>query len=200
MKRRSAGRWLLGGAAAAALAAGAAWRLSSDALGPPARQGPTQDPPATPEAAGPATTDPASATQVADIWRLRLEKPEGGELALASLRGQPLLMNFWGSWCPPCVAEMPELDQFARESAAAGWRVLGLAVDNPKAVRAFLAQHPVGYTIALAGFEGAGLSRLLGNTQGGLPFTVAFNRQGEVFRQKAGQVRLAELRQWAQAL
>lgn len=117
---------------------------------------------------------------------------------MATLQGQPLLLNFWGSWCPPCVAEMPELDRFAREMAPAGWRVLGLAVDNPKAVREFLATRPVGYTIALAGFEGADLSRQLGNTQGGLPYTVAFNAAGQVVHQKAGQTTLAELRSWAQ--
>lgn len=136
----------------------------------------------------------------APLWQMRFDKPEGGELLMATLRGQPLLLNFWGSWCPPCVAEMPELDRFARESAAAGWRVLGLAVDNPKAVREFLAARPVGYTVALAGLAGADLSRQLGNTQGGLPFTVAFNAAGAVVQRKAGQTHLAELRQWAQRI
>lgn len=136
----------------------------------------------------------------APLWQMRFDKPEGGELLMVTLRGQPLLLNFWGSWCPPCVAEMPELDRFARESAAAGWRVLGLAVDNPKAVREFLAVRPVGYTVALAGLAGADLSRQLGNTQGGLPFTVAFNAAGAVVQRKAGQTNLAELRQWAQRI
>lgn len=136
--------------------------------------------------------------QEAPLWQMRFDKPEGGELLMATLRGQPLVLNFWGSWCPPCVAEMPELDHFARENAAAGWQVLGLAVDNPKAVREFLAARPVGYTIALAGFEGAGLSRELGNSQGGLPFTVVFDASGAVLQRKAGQTSLAELRQWAQ--
>ena len=138
--------------------------------------------------------------ETAALWQLQFDKPDGGVLQMASLRGQPLLLNFWGSWCPPCVAEMPELDRFARESAGAGWRVLGLAVDNPKAVREFLARHPVGYTIALAGFEGVGLSRQLGNAQGGLPHTVVFNAAGAVVHQKAGQTTLAELRQWTQSL
>jgi thiol-disulfide isomerase/thioredoxin len=183
MNRRTAGRWALGGAAAAALAAGVWWRQRSQAADAVTSQ------------AASAPADPNNA-----IWSLRFDTPEGREITLASLRGQPLLVNFWGTWCPPCIAEMPELDRFAREYAASGWRVLGLAVDNLKAVREHLAARPVGYTIAMAGFEGAGLSRQLGNDQGGLPFTVAFNAQGRAVHRKAGQTTLAELQDWARRM
>jgi len=178
MNRRTAWRLALAGAATSALAGGVAWRQQR------------------------ASSAPADATMAAEptLWQLRFDRPEGGELAMASLLGQPLLLNFWGSWCPPCVAEMPDLDRFARDMAPEGWRVLGLAVDNPNAVRSFLAARPVSYLIALAGFEGADLSRRLGNTQGGLPFTVAFNAKGAAVRQKAGATTLAELQQWAQQL
>jgi hypothetical protein len=74
---------------------------------------------------------------------------------------------------------------------------VGLAVDNPKAVREFLARTPVSYTIGLAGFEGSELTRTLGNTQSGLPFTVAFNRHGAVSHRKAGATTLEELSTWA---
>ncbi len=135
--------------------------------------------------------------QSGGFWAMRFPTPEGGEIAAASLRGQPLLLNFWGTWCPPCIQEMPELDRFAREHAAAGWRVLGLAVDNPKAVLEFLARSPVSYTIGLAGFEGSELTRKLGNTQSGLPFTVAFDKSGAVTHRKAGATTLQELQTWA---
>jgi thiol-disulfide isomerase/thioredoxin len=119
---------------------------------------------------------------------------------MASLLGQPVVLNFWGTWCPPCVKEMPELDQFQRQWATgghrAGGRVVGLAVDNPTAVREFLARRPVSYTIGLAGFEGTELSRQLGNTQGSLPFTALFNRRGDVVQRKLGAVDLAELQVW----
>jgi peroxiredoxin len=95
---------------------------------------------------------------------------------------------------------MPDLDRFARQFAAQGWQVVGLAVDNPKAVREFLDRSPVSYTIGLAGFEGAGLTRALGNSQGGLPFTVAFNRRGEVVQKKAGQTHFEELVAWARTV
>jgi thiol-disulfide isomerase/thioredoxin len=167
--------WLLGAAGGAAAAAGIVL------------QGRNRSAPA--EATPPAG-DPTG------FWQMQFPKPDGSELATASLRGQPLLLNFWGTWCPPCIKEMPELDQFAREFAPQGWRVLGLAVDNPKAVREYLARSPVSYTIALAGFEGAELATKLGNTQSGLPFTVAFDKAGVVRQRKAGATTLQELRTW----
>lgn len=134
------------------------------------------------------------------LWQARFTQPAGGELVMATLQGQPLVLNFWGTWCPPCIKEMPELDQLQRQWGASGGRVVGLAVDNPTAVREFLAKRPVSYTIGLAGFEGAELSRLLGNTQGSLPFTVLFDRHGGIVQRKLGAVSLAELQAWTRDL
>lgn len=134
------------------------------------------------------------------FWQASFPQPGGGELAMATLRGQPLVLNFWATWCPPCVKEMPELDRFAKAFAGRGGRVLGLAVDNPTAVRQFLARQPVGYAIALAGFEGTELSRQLGNRTGALPYTAVFDRSGRVVQRKLGETTFDELNGWAQAL
>ncbi len=88
------------------------------------------------------------------IWSLQLQTPEGQALAFAGFRGRPLLVNFWATWCPPCVEEMPLLDAFYREHAAKGWQVVGLAIDQPSAVRSFLRKTPVTFPIGLAGMEG----------------------------------------------
>ncbi|MBC7717365.1 MAG: TlpA family protein disulfide reductase, partial [Pseudorhodobacter sp.] len=81
---------------------------------------------------------------------------------MADLRGKPLLLNFWATWCPPCVKEMPLLDAFYQTHRARGWQVVGLAVDSPTPVRAFLERVPVSFPIGLAGMEGSELSRALG--------------------------------------
>jgi thiol-disulfide isomerase/thioredoxin len=133
------------------------------------------------------------------LWALRFARPEGGEMAMATLRGRPLLLNFWATWCPPCIREMPEIDRFARQFAGNGWQVLGLAADQEKPVRDFLSRNPVGYPIALAGFEGIALSRQLGNDTGALPFTVAFDARGTVSQRHLGETKFDLLASWAKA-
>ena len=142
----------------------------------------------------------AVADASADIWSLRFDTPAGAALQLASLRGQPLLLNFWATWCPPCVSEMPLLDRFYGEQQARGWQVVGLAVDNLEPVRGFLAKHPVAYPIALAGVEGVGLSRSLGNSSGALPFTIVFDRTGKVAQRKLGTIDPEDLTRWVTTL
>ena len=132
-----------------------------------------------------------------ELWALDFETPGPNRLAMASLRGQPLVLNFWATWCPPCVREMPALDRFHREHRAKGWQVLGLAADNAEAVRKFLADTPVGFAIALTGFAGIDLSRRLGNASGGLPFTVLYGREGQVVQRHIGETRYEQLAGWA---
>jgi len=142
-------------------------------------------------------TPPAVAGETASLWSLRFPRPQGGELLMQSLRGRPLLVNFWATWCPPCVEELPLLNRFYREQAAAGWQVLGLAVDQPTAVRTFLQKMPLAFPVGLAGLEGAGLARTLGNLSGGLPFSVVFGREGAVLGRKMGRLTSQDLQVWA---
>lgn len=155
----------------AAAAAGAWWALHRRAVAP---------------------ADEASAA----LWGMQFERPQGGALAMASLRGQPLLLNFWATWCAPCVKEMPLLDRFQRAHQERGWRVVGLAVDSVAPVRDFLTRLPIGFAIGLAGSSGVELSRRLGNSSGSLPFTVVFDRSGQVVDRKLGALRETDLAAW----
>jgi thiol-disulfide isomerase/thioredoxin len=133
----------------------------------------------------------------AGFWSLSFTTPQGQSLATANLRGRPLLLNFWATWCPPCVEEFPLLDAFYRENASKGWQVLGLAIDQPSAVRAFLQRMPVTFPIGMAGLEGTELSKTLGNRVGGLPFTVVFGADGGVRHRRMGRVSEGDLKEWA---
>jgi thiol-disulfide isomerase/thioredoxin len=130
------------------------------------------------------------------LWQLSFATPSGGQLSMASLRGRPLLLNFWATWCPPCVEEMPLLDAFAHQQGSGGWQVVGLAIDQPSAVRQFLGRTPVSYPIGLAGLEGTDLVRSLGNTNGGLPFTVVLGADGAVRQRRMGKLSRADLDAW----
>lgn len=132
------------------------------------------------------------------FWRDSLPTPGGQPQPLAAFLGRPTLVNFWATWCPPCVEELPLLARFHAENASNGVQVLGLAVDKAEPVQHFLARAPVGFTVLMAGLQGVALTRQLGNTAGGLPFSVLFGRDGRVLARKLGQLREPDLAAWRQ--
>jgi len=146
--------------------------------------------------AGLALTLSAQAGPEDTLWASRFARPEGGELVLQSLKGRWLFVNFWATWCAPCIRELPDLDAFAR--AHAQWSVVGLAIDGPTPVREFLSRRPVGFPIGLAGLSGSDLARQLGNKTGALPFSLALNPQGQIVWRRLGVTHPADLEKLAQ--
>lgn len=100
--------------------------------------------------------------------------------------GKPLLINLWASWCAPCAKEMPEFQRFYREQGVNGVQVVGIALDDPASVRAFLKQVPVGYPILLDAPGPADAGVRLGNTRGVLPYSILLSRDGTVLKQRIG--------------
>jgi len=164
-------RALLGVVAAAALGAGAtaAWMQERKA------------------------SESAITTAVPDFWALQWTTPDGAPLPMQSFQGRPLLINFWATWCPPCVEELPLINAFYQENKGNGWQVLGLAVDKPALVKTFLTKTPLAFSVGMAGLGGTDLSRKLGNLAGGLPFTVAIDSGGGIILRKMGQVTAGDL-------
>jgi thiol-disulfide isomerase/thioredoxin len=116
-------------------------------------------------------------------------------LALHDLQGQaldlrfgdrPVLINYWASWCPPCVEEMPLLDAFARSQGSTGVAVVGIALDEATPVRRFLDERPVSFPIHLEASGPNDSSMLLGNARGILPYSVLIDRQGRLQKTRLG--------------
>ena len=130
------------------------------------------------------------------FWAMSFDTPDGQPQPMSSFRGKPLLLNFWATWCPPCVEELPLLDAFYQEQKAKGWQVLGLAVDQPSAVRKWLQAKPLSFAVGMAGLNGTELSKSLGNLAGSLPFTAVFGTSGTLLLRKTGKVSKEDLVQW----
>ncbi len=147
-----------------------------------------------------AAPDNVTAAPAVMLLQQSFQMVDGTTLSMRDFSGRPLLVNFWASWCAPCVEEMPMLDAFYAAHRAHGWQLVGLAADQPPAVQRFLQSTPVSFPIALVGLAGIQLSRQLGNEAGGLPFTLLVDRAGRIRQRKLGQLSRSELDSWVKSI
>ena len=135
-------------------------------------------------------SDPAIKAFFANPW----QTPDGKSVDTEQWRGRVIVVNFWASWCPPCVEEMPTLDKLQAEFKSQNVLFVGIGIDSPSNIREFLEKTPVSYPIVIGGLEGSNLSKQLGNSQGALPYTIVINAQGKATSSKLGKISEEELR------
>ncbi len=122
------------------------------------------------------------------------QKPDTKPINTQEWGQKVLVVNFWASWCPPCVEEMPQLEKLQSEFLQQNVLFVGIAVDSPSNVREFLKKTPVSYPIAMGGMNASQIYKALGNTQSALPFTVIINAKGKAIYSKLGKIDEEELR------
>jgi thiol-disulfide isomerase/thioredoxin len=127
------------------------------------------------------------------LFEQRMDAPSGESQSLAAWRGKVLVVNFWATWCPPCVDEMPDLNQLQKEFGAKA-QIVGIGIDSAKNINEFIRKVPVSYPLLVAGVTGSELSRQLGNTTGGLPYTVLIDANGRVLDRISGRIKPDALR------
>lgn len=113
---------------------------------------------------------------------------DGRPHLLGEWKGKILIVNFWASWCPPCVEEMPEFAKLQQEFGPKGVQFVGILVDDePDAARAFLKAAPVNYPILDGNVGGRAWASKLGDHVEALPFSVVFNLGGELIHTEIGR-------------
>lgn len=118
----------------------------------------------------------------------------------ADFRGRPLLVNFWASWCAPCIEEIPELQRFARRQPRDGIQVIGIALDDAEAARALLRRLQVDYPILLDTASPADSSVRWGNRRSVLPYTVLIDSAGRLRKQRIGPFARGQVETWVGAV
>lgn len=124
---------------------------------------------------------------------LAMSTLDGGTLRLSALRGKLVLINFWATWCPPCLKEIPLLVQAQAQYGARGLQILGPAMDDPEQVRRMLPRLQISYPILIGEAQIPAAMEALGDTLGALPFSVLVSADGYVVSRKHGEFEAEEL-------
>jgi thiol-disulfide isomerase/thioredoxin len=128
------------------------------------------------------------------LWAATAFGLDDQPVALLKYRGQPLVVNFWARWCPPCRDEIPDFMVAQQQFKSRGVLLVGIGIEDEAApVREFVRQYGITYPILLARDKGLPLMEALGNHQGALPFTIVLDRQGYVVARKVGRMSPTEI-------
>ncbi len=151
-------------------------------------------------APGAPQADPKAATAATDtVYDHRLSDADGKPQSLGQWKGKFLVLNFWATWCGPCVAEMPDLEKAQAALASRNVVIVGVGTEEPAKVREFRDQHGLHLTLLAGGYDALVLARSLGNTQGVLPYTVLVSPDGTVLQTQIGPLQRGQLRDWLAA-
>lgn len=126
---------------------------------------------------------------------LALRDLDGRQHRLSDYRGKRVLLNFWASWCGPCLEEMPALERAAKRHAGQA-TVLGIAMDEPAQARAYLAAHAVSYPVLLGEMASPSTSLRFGDTAEVLPYSVLLGADGRLLIVHRGPLDAATLERW----
>ena len=100
--------------------------------------------------------------------------------ALDQWRGKVVVVNFWATWCAPCREEIPMFVRLQDAHRSRGLQFVGIAIDQPAAVRPFAEELRMNFPILIGGIDAIDLTRKLGNRAGVLPYTVVIDREGRI--------------------
>ena len=110
--------------------------------------------------------------------------------------GKLILLNFWATWCPPCLKEIPEFIELQEAYGDQGLQIIGIAIDDEAAVREYVEKIGMNYPSLVVQDEGVMLAKRYGNGIGALPYSVIINRDGEIsytIRGELSKMRAKEL-------
>ena len=105
-----------------------------------------------------------------------------------------VILNFWATWCTPCLHEIPDLVKLQKQYAARGLQIVGPAVDDPDSVKSMLTPLGIDYPVLTESPDVMiDLMEKLGNGPGGLPFSLLISPDGRIIRRQLGEFGTGEL-------
>jgi len=144
-------------------------------------------------------TQTETTAAVVGLYRQTFDDAHGVAQPMDQWRQRWLVVNFWATWCAPCIEEMPGLQQIARDYADRKVSVVGIGIDRADAIRRFQAELKLELPLLVAGATGSEIARTLGNPTGALPYTVLISPTGDLVQSHLGLLRPEMLRSWLDA-
>lgn len=144
--------------------------------------------------------DGVAADAARRLLATQLPDADGRMHALSDWRGSVLVANFWATWCPPCIKEIPEFAEVSQHYGDAPVQFVGLSIDSADKVRDFRSRFDVPYPLLIGTSETLALAEAFGNSARALPFTVILDREGRVADVTLGTLSADELTQRIEAL
>ena len=140
----------------------------------------------------------AETLTISDVELKRLFATEfidhrGRRQAVSQWRGKVLVINFWATWCAPCREEMPDFSHLQQKYLARGVQFIGIATESREKILPFATRNKLTYPLLAGGYEAIELSRSLGNTAGGIPYTLVLDKNGEPLLSHTGRLPASDL-------
>lgn len=139
------------------------------------------------------TAASGAAVTPAVIFATELTDIDGRKRTLGEWSGKLLVINFWATWCAPCLEEIPDLVAAQSKYAAKGLQVIGIAADSPSKVRNFSEKLKINYPVLVDESGAIALSKRMGNRLGLLPFSLVLSPAGDIVMTRLGVFTPAEL-------
>lgn len=116
----------------------------------------------------------------------KMPDSSGQERSIKEWQGKILIINFWATWCPPCMKEMPAFEAMQQEFGNKGVQFIGIALDDPEPVKEFINKKKITYPILIGQDSGTKIAHDLGNVINTVPFTVIFDKKGQLLKRQMG--------------
>lgn len=131
-------------------------------------------------------TGPGEVSAADAVFAITLPDLDNKPQRLNQWRGKVVVVNFWATWCAPCLEEIPMFIKMQQKHAPHGLQFVGISIDQADKTAEFARKFSINYPSLIGTFDTVEVSRLAGNKQRVLPYTVILDRKGRLIETGVG--------------